>query len=69
MSNPPADRWATTLTKRFLSAELKAGRTPKRPPPRSAAARTPCATTLWSPPSPNVTWRECRPRSSELSTG
>ena len=24
-----ADRWATTLTKRFLSAELKAGRTPK----------------------------------------
>ena len=29
MSNPPADRWATTLTKRFLSAELKAGRTPK----------------------------------------
>lgn len=29
MSNPPADRWATTLTKRFLRAELKAGRTPK----------------------------------------
>ena len=25
----PADRWATTLTKRFLSAELTAGRTPK----------------------------------------
>ena len=31
MPNPPApaDRWATTLTTRFLSAELKAGRTPK----------------------------------------
>ena len=31
MPNPPApaDRWATILTKGFLSAELKAGRTPK----------------------------------------
>jgi len=28
-STASADRWATTLTKRFLSAELKAGRTPK----------------------------------------
>ena len=31
MANSAAstDRWASTLTKRFLSAELKAGRTPK----------------------------------------
>jgi DNA-binding CsgD family transcriptional regulator len=28
-STASADRWATTLTKPFLSAELKAGRTPK----------------------------------------
>ena len=27
-SSPSPDRWAETLTKRFLSAELKAGRTP-----------------------------------------
>jgi len=31
MPNPsaPSDRWASTLTKGFLSSELKAGRTPK----------------------------------------
>jgi transposase len=28
-SSPSPDRWAETLTKRFLSAELKAGRTPR----------------------------------------
>lgn len=28
-SSPAADRWATTLTKRFLYSELKAGRTPR----------------------------------------
>lgn len=29
-SSPSPERWATTLTKRYLSAELKAGRTPKQ---------------------------------------
>ena len=28
-SRPPADKWAATLTKSFLRAEAKAGRTPK----------------------------------------